>query len=245
MVHSSGAHSRWKRRDGFGRAFAGSQMHLQVWVNCRRERLNRAVGELFGAPARGALDWRSPVPPQFTEFRDGAFLSALGLSSYRSALRVFWPRGGPVWDGLALARASTGALERVVLVEAKSYPEEVYGAGCLATPESDARTKIEESLSATATWLGAQDTRTWLGRMYQSANRLAHVYFLREIVGVDAYMVNICFENDPRHPTSRTTWLDAHEKFRANLGLEAARVPWLADIVLPAADRSELLSLAI
>ena len=245
MLQNSSSRSSSKRRDDYGRAFAGSQMQLQVWVNCRREKLNAAIKQALGMPTPCSIEWKSPVPPRFKELRDGAFLRAVGLSSHRTALGKFWPKGGPVWDGLAVSRMPSQTNESVVLVEAKSYPEEVLGSGCQATPGSDARTKIEDSLAKTAKWLGVKNREAWLGTMYQSANRIGHLYFLREVVGVDAYMVNVCFESDPHRPTSLATWHEAHRQFRETLGLQSAQLPWLADIVLPAADRSEILALAI
>lgn len=232
------------RRDEHGRAFAGSQLQMQIWANARRERLSGAVCTALGLPTDSAAEWVSPVPPEFGEFKDGAFLRALGLEAGRSALRQFWPQGGPVWDGLAIVGLPDGQ-KTYVLVEAKSYPDEVIGSGCQAVEGGPSRILIESSLNATATWLGVPLKEVWLGDLYQSANRLAHVYFLREKLGKDARLVNLCFENDPHRPTTRTAWDDAHSTFKASLGLTGVQVPWLAEVYLPAADRSELLALAI
>jgi len=115
----------------------------------------------------------------------------------------------------------------------------VRGRGCQAAAGSEARRTIETSLSATARWLDVQTTNAWMGELYQSANRLAHVYFLRERVGLAAYLLNVCFTADPRMRTSSEEWSEAHRIFRRELGLEGANMPWLADVVLPAATRSE------
>ena len=244
-MRASSRQTRPKRRDEFGRAFAGSQLHIQVWVNCRTAQLTTAVTEACRLPKHTALRWLSPVPPTFREFRDGAFLRALGLEARRAELKAFWPKGGPVWDGLATEHSRSGALKTVVLVEAKSYPSEVRGPGCKAKVGSVARSCIEKSLDDTARWIGVQRTGSWLGAMYQSANRLAHLYFLREHLGMDAYMVNVCFEGDRRRPTSRDAWRASHLEFREALGLATATIPWIADIVLPATTRDELDALVI
>jgi len=40
----------------------------------------------------------------------------------------------------------------------------------------------------------------WLGPQYKSANRLACLYFLREIGMVDAFLANVYFTGDPHPP---------------------------------------------
>ena len=131
----------------------------------------------------------------------------------------------------------------MLLIEAKSYPNEVLGSGCKAVDDSNSRRLIEKSLDATAAWLRTTRSQAWLGNLYQSANRIAHVYFLRELLGIDARMVNLCFENDPRTPTTSEEWKTAHHTFRKSLGLEHVSTPWLVDIVLPAAPKEELFRL--
>ena len=233
---------RGKRTDAAtGRAFSGSQMHLQVWVNRRREALSRALLLALPISDPGAqVEWVSPLESEkFGEYKDAAFLSALGLGSHAAALHTFWPRGGPVWDGLARVKRSTNAQDAVVLVEAKSYPTEIVGKGCQAGPES--RPTIEGALDETARWLGVSRPDTWTGGLYQSANRIAHVYFLRERLGIEAYLVNLCFAGDPRKPTTPGEWDKANDLFRRQLGLDGVPTPWLIDIILPAARREELL----
>ena len=74
-------------------------------------------------------------------------------------------------------------------MEAKSYPQEMYGQGCKATGES--RELIERSTKAAKDWFHADSSGDWLGPYYQFANRLSHIYFLREIAGIDAWLVNL------------------------------------------------------
>ena len=38
-----------------------------------------------------------------------------------------------------------------------------------------------------------------MGPLYQFPNRLAHLYFFREIVKVPAWLVNVCYLDDPKH----------------------------------------------
>ena len=129
--------------------------------------MNAALSAVFCSSDFASLHWVSPRPPRFREFRDGAFLTALGLAGHQEQLRDFWPKGGPVWDGLAVTQQS----QRFVLVEAKSYPEEVEGNGCKAALESRTYKQITRALDATANWLGIARSDDWLGPLYQSANR--------------------------------------------------------------------------
>lgn len=234
---------RAPRVDEEGRAYAGSQLSIQAWVNCRPEALADAVlrGLHLGDDPR-ALEWCAPLAKErFAEPRDQAFLKALKLTDNRKDLAAFWPGGGPVWDAVGLLKR--GERNAVILVEAKSYPAEVIGGGCKAADGGESRKQIERALDATATWLGISRPESWLGKMYQSANRFAFVYFLRERLGVDAYMVNVCFTDDrPPRATSEEEWEKAHEVFRKALKIENVATPWLADILLPALDRSDLLA---
>ena len=160
------------------------------------------------------LEWVSPLEKDgFAEYRDEAFLAALGHSDLAVVLAAFWPRGGPQWDALATVRLgdqtslqgghSAKPSSGVLLVEAKSYPAEMESSGCRAGGRS--RALIERSLTEAMRWFGA-DPADWCGPLYQFANRLAHVYFFRERAGVPAWFVNVCFVNDPRTPTTEEEW---------------------------------------
>ena len=238
---------RAKRTDDEGRALAGSQMHLQVWANRRSQDLSTRILAAFDLDLPPTVvRWLSPIEAgRYREYRDGAFLRAIGQESARAELRQFWPSGGPVWDGLAQIVSDAPGGHSTFLIEAKSYPEEVHGSGCQATAGSDALATIRRSLDKTAEWLGIKRTPAWEGRLYQSANRIAHLYFLREVLKLNAYMVNVCFLDDPRRPTSIEAWNVAHTTFRAELGIPVEGLPWLADIIVPAANRAELLVAAI
>lgn len=220
-------------------------MSIQVWVNARREQLSAAMlHALAFDPTHDRMSWLSPIRKSgYRELRDTAFLRALGLGYYAKTLREFWPKGGPVWDGIARVEQPGHPKDAIVLVEAKSYPAEVFGNGCMAKAKSDARNTIDASLSATARWLGkSARPEIWMEGLYQSANRIAHVYFLRERLGLEAYMVNICFSDDPnpRRATTCAEWETAKASFRSQLGLDEVETPWLVDITLPTPSPDEL-----
>jgi hypothetical protein len=60
-----------------------------------------------------------------------------------------------------------------------------------------------------------------VGKYYQYANRLAHLYFLREINGLDARLIFLYFLSDPdtRGPRSRAEWKPAIAEAHLALGL--------------------------
>jgi hypothetical protein len=213
--------------DANGRAYAGSQRWIQYYVNWRAADLDHAIREAI--PEIGAIEWVSPLAADtFAEYRDGEFLARLGLGHLKKDLRGFWPDGGPCWDALAVVDGGSG----VVLVEAKSYPAEVYGGGTGAGERSLAR--ITESLEAARRWLNGSPC-DWRG-LYQSANRLAHLYFLRERAQVPAWLVNVCFVGDPHSPTTLTDWNAALPQFTREMGLAGAPIPYTANVFIESAE---------
>src|SRR5205823_5618205 len=104
-------------------------------------------------------------------------------------------RGGPVWDGLALAYSNNGT--HYLLFEAKSHLPELESR-CAASPSSLRR--IETSLGEARELLRCTSASDWLSPYYQYANRLAHLLWLRSRVPTS--LVNVYFVDDPYRPTS-------------------------------------------
>ncbi len=219
----------FSRVDSTGRAHAGSQKQIQTYVNTREHALNSAVAQSlsrYGLDENGT-HWVSPLADDtYSEYRDSEFLERVGLGLHASRLREFWPRGGPCWD--ALARTEGGC----VLVEAKSHASEVYGTGCGAT-STGSKQKIQDAFDATKAWLGVSPGVDWMGRLYQSANRYASLYFLREIARVHTFLVNVYFIGDPRTPPTRKEWDAEIESVNRELGL-VREVPYSAAVFLTA-----------
>jgi hypothetical protein len=218
------------RVDSTGRAHAGSQKQIQIYVNEKTQTLNSALAQSL---SRYELDekgiqWVSPLAADtYSEYQDSGFLERVGLGSLSPRLREFWPRSGPCWD--ALARIEGGCL----LIEAKSHVLEIYGGGCGASPAS--KQKIKAALDATKAWLGVSRHVDWTGRLYQSANRYACLYFLREVVGVQAFLINVYFVGDPISPTPLAieNWDAAIGLVNRELGLARA-VPYSSTVFLSA-----------
>ena len=230
------------RVDDDGRAYAGSQLQIQIYVNQRSEELTREVFERLPGLTllHPRLDWVSPLKKdRFSEYQDTAFLKACGLEHLSDELKAFWPRRGPVWDALASIEFQKDKNNKgILLVEAKSYPGEIYGVGCKASPAS--RKKIEDALDRTKKWCGVPADTDWTGPLYQSANRLAHLYFFRKIAVVPTWLANINFLNDQHSPTDCDAWQKQLKKVKSKLGISGKGIPYTTDIFLKARNRSEL-----
>jgi hypothetical protein len=155
--------------------------------------------------ARG-LDWLSPLAAQgYREHRDD-FLRVLGLRKHEPALRHFWPRMGPQWDGLARVK---GKAPGVVLVEAKAHTAELNSKCGAKDPES--LRLITSALERAQDALGVRPEgpgpKAWMERYYQLANRLAFLRFMNEDLGIETWLVLMLFVDDRSHqPTSLEAW---------------------------------------
>ena len=199
-------------------ALRGSQRWLQLGVgNCP---------DLLQPADWPRLQWRAPViADEFAEYMDASFLKVLDLGHLEDALAGFWPRSGPRWDGLAVFPGG------VVLVEAKAHVPEALSTPCAAGPTSLRR--IAASLEHVKTALGADARSDWCRVLYQQANRLAHLWFLREH-GIDARLLYVNFLGDshpqaPRHPE---TWAAVQAVADYALGLPARHAlrPFIAQV---------------
>ncbi len=206
-----------QRVDSSGRAYKGSQKWIQAYVNFYQKDINGAVLEQELSLNGSSISWVSPLEKdQFAEYKDRDFLEALGIANFDNDLRAFWPRSGPRWDALAKVTHPSGN-RGVLLVEAKSHIQECRSGGCAAGPTS--RRQIEESLGRTQRWLGVSGSVDWTGSLYQYANRLAHLYFFREVLKIPAWLLNIYFVNDPGFPTSEESWRNEVPLIKQELGL--------------------------
>lgn len=196
----------------------GSQHWLQEMVGRAPQLFADALIPELEMPTDVTINWRSPLKSDgFAEYRDAAFLARLGLTLTQRSLPSFWPRRGPVWDGLA-----TSSRGDVLLVEAKANVPELNSPGTQAGPAS-ARL-IESSLTEAKGAFGAPLDATWSSTYYQYANRLAHLYLLRALNQIPAYMVFLYFTNahEVSGPRSRDEWevetRRAHEALQLHVG---------------------------
>ena len=183
----------------------GSLKWMQRAVNAAPHRLQ---------PARlPPLTWVSPLAADgFAEYRDGAFLHRLGLAPLAPALAAFWPARGPQWDGLATFPGG------VVLAEAKAHLREFDTPPSAAGPASARR--IAKAFAQVQAALGVTLSAPWERRFYQYANRLAHLWWLRD-QGINAHLLLVGFLNDPdlNGPAGAEAWHSALASADAELGL--------------------------
>lgn len=204
----------------------GSQHWLQEWVNLRPDNLDNALRPKLGLREKDTITWLSPVETDDNaEYQDESFLEELSVSLKNRDLKSFWPRRGPCWDGLAIT--SRGDL---LLVEAKANIPELAST-CKAGTK--AQTLIRSSLDETAQFYGAPSTAAWTQDYYQYANRLAHLYLLRELNDLPAFLVFIYFVNDftTRGPKSVEEWIPAIEAIHTQLGINHSKLaPYVIDL---------------
>lgn len=197
------------------RANRGSQRWLQLLVNQRPELFAREFLPRIGYAPGEPIQWLSPrESDSYAEYQDESFLEALGIKAGKPSLIDFWPRLGPVWDGLAV-----GPRGEPILVEAKAHIPEMYSPACSAREVSLAR--IRRTLTEVKKAVGSTSKHDWSGPFYQYTNRLAHLYFLRTLNRIPAHLVFLYFVNarDVRGPSSVAEWEGAIELVRAILGL--------------------------
>jgi hypothetical protein len=204
-------------REAQSRAILGSMKWLQILVNDRPDLINRELVPALHLESPDELRWLSPLrSDEYAEYRDESALDLLGIGLHEHALKGFWPPTGPRWDALAIARHGP---PKPVLVEAKSHLCELCSAACGAKGES--LRLIEASLAATRTFLGSTTRTNWSKSYYQYANRLTHLYLLRELNHLDAYLVFIYFLNDEEVGGPRTIneWRTVIELAERSLGV--------------------------
>lgn len=228
------------RVDQHGRAYAGSQRQIQTYVNQLPNVLNVAIVKSLGDafPVNCTVRWVSPLAAeQYVEYRDADFLHVLGFPQHTDALSRFWPKRGPCWDALARIEDGKGNPTGCIFVEAKSHVPEFYSNDTGAEPKS--LQHIKKSLGMAKNWFGVAETTVWTGFpnpdrcLYQYTNRLAHLYFLRAILGVPAFLVNVHFLGDTHSPTELGVWQAAISEIHKELGLH--RLPsCFANVFLPA-----------
>ena len=198
-----------------GKAKKGSQRDIQLFFNDKSKQL--ILQHLLTKQINTQIaKWLSPIAKDnYLEYQDDGFMRTIGLESETTRLvGGFWPKGGPVWDGLA--RAEDGS---ILLFEAKAHISELFGGGMKAS-SAMSRNKIFKSLAMTAEYIGAAyNPVLWTDEMYQTANRLAHLYFLNKELHVKARLIYLIFLNDKTvapHNETEEKWrtaIDVAERY--------------------------------
>jgi len=193
----------------------GSLKWVQLVANECPELINGSLRKACMLPSRVLISWLSPIrTDELAEYRDQAFLDLLGIHLEQRPLRTFWPGRGPQWD--ALARSDSG---ETFLVESKAHVSEMLSPGTKASSES--KILIDKSLKDVQSFLGVHPLVDWSKDFYQYTNRLAHLYLLRELNDVRAFLVFLYFVGDREMggPSTPGEWKSAIRVVKGLLGL--------------------------
>lgn len=194
----------------------GSQKWLQIAINQKPDILDSVIRQHSSFLDREeTITWLSPLKSQkYKEYRDKEFLDELGIKLTQRPIPSFWPRNGPLWDGLG--KTSNGKL---LLVEAKSHIAEINSAQAKAKERSLPR--IRASFEEVRKGLGLRKKIDWSGNFYQYANRISYLYLLRKLNAHPAYLIFLYFLNDSemKGPTSVEEWQGAIKLVEICLGL--------------------------
>jgi hypothetical protein len=196
-----------------------SEHWTRLAVNEHCDALNSLVAKLFGWNSSEQIEWLSPIASDdYAEYYDKEFIEKLGIRNLKVPLSDFWPMGGPRWDGLGRTKS-----EKLIAVEAKAYIEEEVDYTSKAKAKS--LTKINAALAKAKEAFGAAKDAPWDAPFYQYSNRLAHLYFLRELNGLDAYLLFLYFADAPdvQNPCTEQQWRGAVRLTEKCLGLGAHR----------------------
>lgn len=195
-------------------AAKGSKKWLQILVNERADLINTLLATSLQCVAE-SIRWRSPLEDDgYAEYSDQEFVDRLEVSLEHVPLKAFWPRRGPHWDALA----STGRGD-VILVEAKAHIPELVSTPTQAS--GGALAKIRRALGETKASVGSHGQADWATCFYQYTNRLAHLYLLRELNKLPAYLLFVYFLNDKGMggPTTQLEWEAAITLLKEFLGI--------------------------
>ena len=175
--------------------------------------LSNPIINAIEADREESLEWLSPkADDDYSEYRDQDFLDLLGIKLYKTRLNDFWPKRGPQWDAL-------GRIEDKVyfLIETKAHVSEIISSSQAKSPAS--KSLIKKSLNAAGSYLKLNPQVDLIKGFYQYCNRLAHLYLLRRLNDIPAYLVFLYFVNDHTHiPTTKEEWNGALQLMHALLG---------------------------
>jgi len=210
----------------------GSLRDTQILINMFSTLLFREINQAISIKSK-EIQWVSPKQDdEFAEYRDEAFMRKIGTETLVYPLNNFWPKKGPQWDALGI-----GKYKEVFLVEAKANVPEIVSPGTLSRGTS--RDLIAKSLEDVKSYLNINKDIDWMGNFYQYTNRIAHLYFLRVLNKIPAYLIFIYFMGDKsvRGPATKEEWNAAITVMHKCLGLNKHKLSkYIADVFIDLKD---------
>lgn len=212
----------------------GSLKDIQILVNQNKNLLNALIECKISSIYSYNIEWFSPLSEdEYAEYSDKDFISLLKLKLSIKKLEKFWPNRGPKWDALGKTKSN-----EVLLVEAKANIPEMVSPGTTAKNEKSIKL-INKSLNETKSFLKIKNDIDWSSKFYQYTNRIAHLYFLREINKIPAFLINIYFYNDSlvNGPKSKREWIAAIEVMKTYLGIKKHKLSqYMVDLFIDIDD---------
>ena len=210
----------------------GSLKWTQHVINKAPSLLNTPINDFIGSKEGSTIEWLSPKgDDEYSEYRDKAFLDLLGISLSKKKLKDFWPPRGPQWD--ALGRIKQKAY---FIVEAKAHVSELISSSQAKSARS--KSLIKKSLDETRAYLNLNPDFDFTKGLYQYCNRLAHLYLLRTVNDIPAYLVFVYFINDNTHmPTRKDEWRGALQLMHSLLGSNSHKLArYIIDVFIDLRD---------
>ena len=207
----------------------GSQGLLQKFVNDCPDQLNEYI--LSSSPSLLAflgeelsIQWKSPLcEEKYCEYQDD-FLNVYYSDKKKTSVAMqeiqkYWPRKGPVWDGLAVVEGRKDNQKGLLLVEAKAHVSETASRIKASSPAS-IETITETILLTKRVFKSTTPITAWLNEYYQLANRLAFLYLLNTVLHIPTWLLLVNFVDDQSYKsTSLNTWLQHYQKTFEDLGM--------------------------
>jgi hypothetical protein len=189
------------KTDKNGKAYKGSQRHLQIYVNEETETINKKISEVLEIDS-STIKWKAPLKEkQYKEPVDKGFWNDIIGKEFKKELNKnyeFWPHRGANWDGVAIAENKAGE-KILILIEAKAHKEEIgENTKCKAKAQKSIDT-INRSIKNAQNDIKIKSCNCWTTHYYQMANRLTHTIYLNE-QGIKTYLIYVYFLKDEGWP---------------------------------------------
>jgi hypothetical protein len=191
----------------------GSLKDIQILINEKNDILDIELSKHLKDEI--TVKWVSPLKgDNYSEYRDEDFLNILGVNNINIPLTNFWPKKGPQWD--ALGRYNN----KLFIVEAKANIPELKSPKTKAS--GDSKILIEKSLNEVKKYLNIDISYNWLDKYYQYINRIAHLYYLRVLNRLNAYLIFVYFLNDTsvNGPKTIEEWENEIIELHKKIGLK-------------------------
>ena len=218
----------------------GSECHLFRWMGRHRNLFDQRVSAAVGKPC-SMINWmdfkfnKRKLWPD-SELRGLEFL--YDRPNLKAKWQEFWPTGRGIHNWDAVGWIGEEPHSELLLLEAKAYVGELEST-CGATSPNSIQ-KIDQALDKAKRFLGADPKADWKHGYYQTANRVATLYFLTE-EGIAARLVFLYFlgnrSKGKECPKTEEEWNPAINAQWEHLGTTSSSLPdRIHKLFLPVAE---------